>query len=74
MERIAAPRGKEDAMPDYTVTITIVQSITAGSEETAQKRADLLSEAYGKALAQPGFPKGKWLGDQEECSVDVEEA
>ena len=61
-------------MADYTVTVTIVQNITAGSEEKAQERADLLSQAYGNAQTQKGFPAGKWLGDQESCDAEVEEA
>ena len=61
-------------MADYSVTITIVHSITAGNEDLAQERANILSEAYANAQTKDGFPKGKWVGDQETCDAEVEEA
>ena len=56
-------------MADYTVTITITHAITAGNEEKAQERADLLAGAYGAAT----IPRGKWVGDAE-VETEVEEA
>ena len=56
-------------MTDYTATITITHSITAGSDEKAQERADQLAEAYGAAK----LPKAAWVGDQQSCDAEIDE-